>query len=89
MSLNTQNQHHAFNGWLDSNKVQNQVDDVMRGADDGELYLQHIQSEIFQYSDQKLKSACCLCDVEDVLQTFSALDQRAQSKVASGSVQCF
>ena len=57
MSLNTQNQHHDFNGWLDSNKVQNQVDDVMRGADDGELYLQHIQSEIFQYSDQKLKSA--------------------------------
>lgn len=46
-----------FNGWLESQKIQSQLDDTLRGADDGELYLQAWQSEFFQFSDGQLKKA--------------------------------
>lgn len=46
-----------FNGWLESAKIQRHLDDVLKGMDDGELYLESTQSEFLEFSDQKLKSA--------------------------------
>jgi len=41
---------------LDRVKVARTVDDSLRGADDGELYLEYVQSEFFGWDDGKLKS---------------------------------
>ena len=46
-----------FNGWLESQKIRNQLDNTLHGADDGELYLQAWQTEFFQFSDGQLKVA--------------------------------
>jgi TldD protein len=37
--------------------VQAQVDDALKGADDGELYLEYSQSESFAFDDNRLKAA--------------------------------
>ncbi len=42
---------------LDQGRVQGVVDDALRGADDGELYLEYITSESFAFDDGRLKSA--------------------------------
>ncbi|MBM3506136.1 MAG: metalloprotease TldD [Alphaproteobacteria bacterium] len=42
---------------LDQRKVQAIVDDSLHGADDGELFLEHRQSETFAWDDGKLKAA--------------------------------
>ena len=42
---------------LDQGRVQGVVDDALRGADDGELYLEYITSESFSFDDGRLKSA--------------------------------
>ncbi len=42
---------------LDQGRVQGVVDDALRGADDGELYLEYTTSESFAFDDGRLKSA--------------------------------
>ena len=46
-----------FDGWLNSTHVQSKLDDMLFGADDGDLYLQQHQAEYFSFSDQKLQTA--------------------------------
>lgn len=51
-------QSHFFNGTdLDPARTQTILDDALRGADDGELYLEHSQSEAFVFDDNRLKTA--------------------------------
>jgi TldD protein len=42
---------------MDRRRVQSQIDEALRGADDGELYLQYCQSESFSFDDNRLKAA--------------------------------
>ncbi len=42
---------------LDRTRTQNLLDDALRGADDGELYLEYAQSEAFVFDDNRLKTA--------------------------------
>ncbi|HYH23684.1 MAG TPA: DNA gyrase modulator, partial [Azospirillum sp.] len=42
---------------LDRPRVEGLVSDALRGADDGELYLEYAQSESLGWDDGKLKSA--------------------------------
>ncbi len=42
---------------LDLTRTQDLVDEALRGADDGELYLEYCQSESLSYDDSRLKSA--------------------------------
>ncbi|MBY0421085.1 MAG: metalloprotease TldD, partial [Parvularculaceae bacterium] len=42
---------------LERARAQRIVDDALAGADDGELYLEHSQSEAFVFDDNRLKSA--------------------------------
>src|ERR1700743_356406 len=42
---------------MDRGRVQELVDDSLKGADDGELYLEYRQSESFSYDDGRLKAA--------------------------------
>ncbi|MBB4658534.1 metalloprotease TldD [Parvularcula dongshanensis] len=42
---------------LDAVRTQGVVDDALSGADDGELYLEHSQSEAFVFDDGRLKTA--------------------------------
>jgi TldD protein len=42
---------------MDRGKVQSLVDDAMGGGDDGELFLEFRQSEMFAYDDGRLKTA--------------------------------
>ncbi|WP_031552337.1 metalloprotease TldD [Parvularcula oceani] len=42
---------------LDARRTQSLVDDALSGADDGELYLEHSQSEAFVFDDGRLKTA--------------------------------
>ena len=42
---------------LDRSRVQSLIDDTMTGSDDGELYLEYIQSESFSFDDGRLKNA--------------------------------
>jgi TldD protein len=42
---------------LDRGRMQEIVDDALRGADDGELYLEYAQSESFVFDDGRLKKA--------------------------------
>jgi TldD protein len=42
---------------MDRAKVQSQVDEALKGADDGELFLEFCQSESFSFDDGRLKAA--------------------------------
>lgn len=42
---------------LDPSRAQKILDDALKGADDGELYLEYAQSEAFVFDDNRLKSA--------------------------------
>ncbi len=42
---------------LDLSRTQSIVDDALRGAEDGELYLEYAQSEAFFFDDNRLKTA--------------------------------
>ncbi|WP_417319680.1 metalloprotease TldD [Emcibacter sp.] len=42
---------------LDSVRTQRLVDDALHGMEDGELYLQYVQSESFSFDDGRLKNA--------------------------------
>src|SRR3546814_18912913 len=42
---------------LDRNRLEALVNDAMNGADDGELFLEHRQSEALAFDDGRLKSA--------------------------------
>ena len=42
---------------LDRGRVENLVGDALKGADDGELFLEYTQSESFSFDDGRLKSA--------------------------------
>lgn len=42
---------------LDEARAQSIVDDALKGADDGELYLEYSQSEAFVFDDNRLKTA--------------------------------
>src|SRR5215510_1058061 len=42
---------------LDRSRIERTVADSLKGADDGELYLEYAQSEALSYDDGKLKSA--------------------------------
>src|SRR5277367_5098307 len=42
---------------MDRARVQETVDDALKGADDGELFLEYSQSESFSYDDGRLKAA--------------------------------
>jgi TldD protein len=44
-------------GGLDRKAVQSLVDDALNSSDDGELYLEHRQSESFAFDDGRLKAA--------------------------------
>ncbi|MBI3675571.1 MAG: metalloprotease TldD [Proteobacteria bacterium] len=44
-------------GGLDRGRVQNLVDESLKGADDGELFLEYRQSETFAFDDGRLKAA--------------------------------
>ena len=44
-------------GGLDRERVQSLVDDALKGADDGELFLEYRQSESFSFDDGRLKAA--------------------------------
>jgi TldD protein len=41
----------------DRGRVQQTLDEALKGADDGELYLEYSQSESFSYDDNRLKAA--------------------------------
>ncbi len=43
---------------LDRSRLQSIVDKALRGADDGELFLEYCQSESLSFDDGRLKSAC-------------------------------
>jgi TldD protein len=45
------------NSGLDEARTQSIVDDALKGADDGELYLEYSQSEAFVFDDNRLKTA--------------------------------
>ena len=42
---------------LDPTRAQGILDDALKGADDGELYLEYGQSEAFVFDDNRLKTA--------------------------------
>src|SRR3954468_12585137 len=42
---------------MDQGRVQQLVDDALKGSDDGELFLEYSQSESFSYDDNRLKAA--------------------------------
>ena len=42
---------------MDRGKVQETVDDALKAADDGELFLEHCRSESFSFDDGRLKAA--------------------------------
>ena len=42
---------------MDRGKVQETVDDALKAADDGELFLEYSQSELFSFDDGRLKAA--------------------------------
>jgi len=42
---------------MDRGRVQQTVDDALKGSDDGELYLEYSQSESFAFDDNRLKAA--------------------------------
>src|ERR1700724_1616666 len=42
---------------MDRGRVQQTVDQALKGSDDGELYLEYSQSESFRYDDGRLKAA--------------------------------
>src|ERR1700760_2783016 len=42
---------------MDRGRVQQTVDRALKGADDGELYLEYSQSESFSFDDNRLKAA--------------------------------
>ena len=42
---------------LDRSRTQSILDDALKGADDGELYLEYAQSEAFVFDDNRLKTA--------------------------------
>src|ERR1700755_1293556 len=42
---------------MDRDKVQQTVDQALKGSDDGELYLEYSQSESFSFADNRLKAA--------------------------------
>ena len=42
---------------LDRGRVQGIVDDALKGADDGEMYLEHVTSEGLAFDNGRLKSA--------------------------------
>ncbi len=42
---------------MDRGRVESQVNDALKGADDGELYLEYAQSESFVFDDGRLKNA--------------------------------
>jgi len=42
---------------MDRDRVQSLVDDSLKGADDGELFLEHRTSEMFAFDDGRLKAA--------------------------------
>src|SRR4029077_16425934 len=42
---------------LDRGRVQQLVDDSLKDADDGELFLEYRQSEVFAFDDGRLKAA--------------------------------
>ncbi len=42
---------------MDRTRVQNQLDSALKGADDGELFLEYSQSESFAFDDNRLKAA--------------------------------
>jgi TldD protein len=42
---------------MDRGRVQQVVDQALKGSDDGELYLEYSQSESFSYDDNRLKAA--------------------------------
>ena len=44
-------------GGLDPRKTSKMVDEALAGADDGELFLEYVQSESLSFDDGKLKSA--------------------------------
>ena len=44
-------------GGLDKRKTEKMVDDALAGTDDGELFLEYVQSESLSFDDGKLKSA--------------------------------
>ena len=44
-------------GGLDQRKTAQMVDDALAGTDDGELFLEYVQSESLSFDDGKLKSA--------------------------------
>src|SRR5215472_4567853 len=61
---------------MDESRVQGIVDDALKGADDGELFLEYRQSESFSFDDGRLKAATF-----DTLQGFGL---RAVSGEATG-----
>src|SRR5512146_769045 len=42
---------------MDRSRVQRQLDEALKGADDGELFLEYSQSESFAFDDNRLKAA--------------------------------
>src|SRR5579862_9662670 len=42
---------------MDRGRVQQTVDQALKGSDDGELYLEYSQSESFSFDDGRLKAA--------------------------------
>src|SRR6185369_1162848 len=42
---------------MDRGRVQQTVDQALKGSDDGELYLEYSQSESFSFDDNRLKAA--------------------------------
>src|ERR1700712_2690652 len=42
---------------MDRQRVQQTVDQALKGADDGELFLEYSQSESFSFDDNRLKAA--------------------------------
>src|SRR5215813_12182913 len=42
---------------MDRGRVQRLVDDTLKGADDGELFLEYRQTESFSFDDGRLKAA--------------------------------
>src|SRR5215467_12234730 len=42
---------------MDRDRVQSTIDDALAGSDDGELFLEHRQSESFVFDDGRLKAA--------------------------------
>ena len=58
MSLLSQTDDIFFNqAGLDLGRIDGLIGDALRGADDGELFLEYSQSEGFAWDDGKLKSA--------------------------------